>query len=172
LRSHNMFSPKPVAGDVEVKTIQFADSHETLSVDTTLPTSRDENSTIDENSDVSSGPLRHPSLMAKVGHLSVLKPSAGKLSERWCSLNVSKLRIFSRENQLKTSIIMGTLERVDSLFESLNIVVPFPIVLYRKRKHRSAPVVLSASSAEEQQDWIMVIFPSLNRASHPSSAFV
>ncbi len=165
--SRNVFSPQPVAGDLDVETIQFADSHQALSADTTLPTSQVDRPTIHESLDVSSGPMRHSSLMVKDGYLSVVKPASGKFSARWCSLNVSRLRMFSRENQLKTSIIMGTLERVDSLYNNMKIVVPFPVVLYRKRKHRSAPVVLSASSVEEQQDWIMVISPSLNRASQP-----
>jgi hypothetical protein len=130
--------------------VQFADSPENVSA---VSPSQDQAAV--EQLEIPSGPLRHPSLMIKFGFLSVLQASAGRFSTRWCNLNVTKFRMFSRNNTLKMSIIMGTIERVDSVFSSQSNIA-FPIVLHRKRKHRSVPVVLSASNSTEQMDWITV----------------
>jgi hypothetical protein len=145
----------------EISSVTFDDSPETFSLDTTNPMPPGD-LPASEVSDFVPGPLRHPSLMIKTGFLNVLKTSTGKLSSRWCSLNVTKFRLFSRSNHsnIKSSIIMGSLERVDNHYDAL-ANVSFPIVLYRKRKHGSIPIVLSAPSLDDQENWITV-------NSHPS----
>jgi hypothetical protein len=124
----------------------------------TLSPSQEEDAAADSFSKFSSAPLRHPSLIVKLGSLNSFKSSSGKLSARWCTVNVSKFRMFSQTNRLKKSVVMGTLDRVDSVFNSESIL-SFPIVLHHKRKFRAPPVVLSAASAEDQQDWITVTPP-------------
>lgn len=146
----------------KASTVMFDDSLEMFSLDKTIP-SPPGDVMASEESDFVSGPLRHPGLMIKSGFLNMLKISTGKLSSRWCSLNTTKLKMFSRSNhsKLKLNIIVATLERVDNHYDS-QVDISFPIVLHRKRKHGSVPIVLSAPTFEDQEDWITV-------NSHPSS---
>jgi hypothetical protein len=126
-----------------------------MSASATVPPSQEEDAAADETSTFSSAPVRHPSLIVKLGSLNSFKSSSGKLSTRWCSLNINKFRMFSQNNRLKQCVAMGALDRVDSVFNSGSIL-SFPIVLHHKRKFRAPPVVLCATSAEDQQDWITV----------------
>lgn len=149
----------------KASTVMFDDSLEMFSLDKTIP-SPPGDMMASEESDFVSGPLRHPSLMVKGGFLDMLKISTGKLSSRWCSLNTAKFRLFSRNNHLnlKLNIIVASLERVDNHYDS-QVDISFPIVLHRKRKHGSTPIVLSAPSFEDQEDWITVnSHPSLMRS--------
>ncbi len=149
----------------KASTVMFDDSLEMSSPDKTIP-SPPGDMMPSEESDFVSGPLRHPSLMIKSGFLNMLKISTGKLSSRWCSLNTTKLRLFSRSNHsnLKLNVIVSTLERADNHYDS-QVDISFPIVLHRKRKHGSTPIVLSAPSFEDQEDWITVnSHPSLMRS--------
>jgi len=117
-----------------------------------------QNLSTNEDSNIASMHHRHPSLIAKFGALNVFKPSSGKLSPRWCNLSAVKFRIFSRNNQsdLKLSIDCSDIERVDDFVSSQDIVL-YPIVItLRKSNNRQRPLILSASSSQEQHDWIAV----------------
>ena len=110
-------------------------------------------------------PLRHPSLMVKCGVLNFKKSSTAKMAPRWCSLNMFKFQIFTRDQSTSLlSLLMATLERVESGHDPQS-AAQFSVSLHRKRKYRSAPIVVIASSAGEQQEWLAVT-PLFNAPAH------
>ena len=149
------------AETVENRRVSFADVSETVSADAAmspLPLSF-QNFPISEESDFFPQLPRHPSLITKFGALNVFKASSGKLAPHWCSLSAAKFRIFARNNQsdMKQSIECGDIERVEDVLDSQDMVL-HPIVLtFLKSKHRQKPITLSATSAQEQQEWIAVM---------------
>jgi hypothetical protein len=110
-------------------------------------------------------PLRHPSLMLKCGVLNFKKSSSATMAPRWCSLNMFKFQIFARDQSTSLlSLLMATIERVES-GHGPQSAAQFSISLHRKRKYRSAPIVVIASSPAEQQEWLAVT-PPFNAPAH------
>jgi hypothetical protein len=155
--SWNITETEPsIAGAQEDTRVDFHDSVDGL--DALESFSQDEDQPVSENSGELSVP-RHSSLMVKLGFLMHKKSLNAPLARRWCSLNVFKFEIFSRDqSNVLSSLLMATLERVEICFDSQG-PSNFPMKLHQKRKYRSIPIELISPSAAERQEWVTVTPP-------------
>jgi hypothetical protein len=146
---------EPVEDGQEGINVQFQDALDNPDASESPLQGEDHSNTA--NSDVLSVPLRHSSLMVKFGVLQFKKSLNASMAPRWCSLNMFKFQIFARDQStLLLCVLMATIERVESCFDSQS-ASHFPMLVHRKRKYRSVPLELIASSAEERQEWLSVI---------------